>query len=316
MDYSLDLYTYRVSCTVSGRLHIPLRTDSQTSLDNMEQLRSASDPEETEERSSSTFISTTTPTAASRRMAFYTRRLQDLPKVTTSDVQHSIQASPTARGSKREKGFQMYVSSYIDNYEETWLSPEIPNEAIEPARFSVHRADRTKDLSGRSKGGGVCFMISAWCDQRNVHFIESFFSPDIEYLTISCRPRWLLRETSGVTVTTVYIPPQAGTDLALGKLYEAVNRQEAARPEVRPTCLMQRERITLAYKPLPRPPFGKSDHSSILLLPTYRQKLKQAPPTIREVHRWSDQSDSMLQDCFDHVDWEMFREALMSTQTL
>ncbi|KAI4889075.1 hypothetical protein NFI96_016100 [Prochilodus magdalenae] len=41
-----------------------LLKDSQTSLDNTEQLRSASDPEETEERSSSTFISTTTPTAA------------------------------------------------------------------------------------------------------------------------------------------------------------------------------------------------------------------------------------------------------------
>ncbi|KAI4882344.1 hypothetical protein NFI96_008531 [Prochilodus magdalenae] len=32
-----------------------------------------------------------------------------------------------------------------------------------------------------------------------------------------------------------------------------------------------------------------SDHSSILLLPTYRQKLKQALPIIREVHRWTDQ---------------------------
>ncbi|KAI4895596.1 hypothetical protein NFI96_007484 [Prochilodus magdalenae] len=49
----------------SCSLHIPLRTDSQTSLDNMEQLRSAFDPEETEERSSSTLISTT-PTAAYR----------------------------------------------------------------------------------------------------------------------------------------------------------------------------------------------------------------------------------------------------------
>ncbi len=29
-----------------------------------------------------------------------------------------------------------------------------------------------------------------------------------------------------------------------------------------------------AYKSLPRPPFGKSDHSSVLLLPAYRQKLK------------------------------------------
>ncbi|KAI4880523.1 hypothetical protein NFI96_016340, partial [Prochilodus magdalenae] len=175
-----------------------------------------------------------------------------------------------------------------------------------------HRACWVLRAPRRSKGGGVCFRINnAWCDQRNVHFTESFCSPDI-----------------------------ADTDLALGKLYEAGNRQETVRPEaacivvgdfnkatfrkvapkfVQHVSCSTRGSRTLdhcytpfrdAYKPLPRPPFGKSDHSSILLLPTYRQKLKQAPPTIREVHRWSDQSDSMLQDCFDHVDWAMFREAL------
>ncbi|KAI4896553.1 hypothetical protein NFI96_006808 [Prochilodus magdalenae] len=48
-------------------------------------------------------------------MAFYTRCLQDLPKVTINDVQHIVQASSTAPRSKREKGFKMYVSSYIDN---------------------------------------------------------------------------------------------------------------------------------------------------------------------------------------------------------
>ena len=29
------------------------------------------------------------------------------------------------------------------------------------------------------------------------------------------------------------------------------------------------------YKALPRPPFGKSAHNSILLIPAYKQKLKQ-----------------------------------------
>ena len=37
---------------------------------------------------------------------------------------------------------------------ETWLSVEIPNEAIEPA-------DRTKDLSRKSKVAGVCFMYTS-----------------------------------------------------------------------------------------------------------------------------------------------------------
>jgi hypothetical protein len=41
-------------------------------------------------------------------------------------------------------------------------------------------------------------------------------------------------------------------------------------------------------------PFGKSDHASVLLLPTDRQKLK---------------LESMLQDLFDHSDWQMFQVA-------
>ena len=33
-----------------------------------------------------------------------------------------------------------------------------------------------------------------------------------------------------------------------------------------------------AYKALPRTPFGKSDHNSILLIPAYKHKLKQEVP--------------------------------------
>jgi hypothetical protein len=33
-----------------------------------------------------------------------------------------------------------------------------------------------------------------------------------------------------------------------------------------------------AYKALPRPPFAKSEHNSILLIPAYKQKLKQEVP--------------------------------------
>ena len=41
----------------------------------------------------------------------------------------------------------------------------------------------------------------------------------------------------------------------------------------------------------------------ILLIPAYRQKLKQEAPTLRSVQRWS---DSTLQDCYQHVDWDMY----------
>ena len=36
-----------------------------------------------------------------------------------------------------------------------------------------------------------------------------------------------------------------------------------------------------AYKALPRPPFGKSDHNFILLIPAYKQKFKQEAPVTR-----------------------------------
>ncbi len=43
---------------------------------------------------------------------------------------------------------------------ETWMSAVVPDSAIELTGFSVHRSDRTKELTGKSRGGGVCFFIS------------------------------------------------------------------------------------------------------------------------------------------------------------
>jgi hypothetical protein len=59
------------------------------------------------------------------------------------------------------------------------------------------------------------------------------------------------------------------------------------------------------YKALPRPPFGKSDHNSILLIPAYKQKLKQEAPVTQPIKKWSDEADAKLQDCFAITDWNM-----------
>ena len=61
-----------------------------------------------------------------------------------------------------------------------------------------------------------------------------------------------------------------------------------------------------AYKALPRPPFGKSDHNSILLNPANKQKLKQEVPVTRSIRKWSDDADATLQDCFASTYWNMF----------
>ncbi len=109
---------------------------------------------------------------------------------------------------------------------ETWLSVKITDSAIELSRFSVHRVDRMKEFTGKSRGGGVCFFINnSWCDERSIHVsvfcpnckslwikasakwlnvnvnVRSFCSPDLEYLTLLCRPFWLPREFTAVIIT-------------------------------------------------------------------------------------------------------------------
>ena len=48
---------------------------------------------------------------------FYSRCLQDLPRLTVNDIDRLVTTSCAAPNSKREKGFKMYIGSYIDNYE-------------------------------------------------------------------------------------------------------------------------------------------------------------------------------------------------------
>ncbi len=69
---------------------------------------------------------------------------------------------------------------------ETWMSAMVPDSAIELTGFSMHRSDRTKELTGKSRVGGVCFYINnSWCDERNLHSIKSFCSPGISYASVS-----------------------------------------------------------------------------------------------------------------------------------
>ncbi len=103
----------------------------------------------------------------------------------------------------------------------------VPDSAIELTGFSVHRSDRTKELTGKSRGGGVCFFINnSWCDERNLLSIKSFCSPDLEIHMLLCRPFWLPREFTAIIITAVYIPPQANTDQALKEPYGNISEQE------------------------------------------------------------------------------------------
>ncbi len=98
--------------------------------------------------------------------------------------------------------------------------------------FSMYRSDRTKELTGKSRGGGVCFFINnSWCDERNLHSVKAFCSPYLEFHMLLCQPFWLPREITAIIVTAVYIPPQANTDQALKELYGNISEKETMQPD-------------------------------------------------------------------------------------
>ncbi|KAK3548865.1 hypothetical protein QTP70_021277 [Hemibagrus guttatus] len=134
--------------------------------------------------------------------------------------------------------------------------------------------------------------------------VSDVCSPNLELLTIKCHPFYLPQEFSSIVIT-IYIPPQADTDTALWELHEAVNlhqtqhhdavlivagdfnsanlKHAASNFHQHITCPTRGSR-TLdhcytqfkdCYKAQSHPPFGKSDHATIFLMPRYKQRLKQ-----------------------------------------
>ncbi len=72
--------------------------------------------------------------------------------------------------------------------------------------------------------------------------------------------------------------------------------------------------IKRAFKAVPRPHIGSSDHLSVMLIPAYRPMLIRKKTTVQQVRVWPEGAMSALQDCFDHTDWDMFREAATVNQ--
>ncbi len=143
---------------------------------------------------------------------------------------------------------------------ETWMSAMVPDSAIELTGFSVHRSDRTKELTGKSRGGGVYFYINnSWCDERNIHSIKSFCSPDLEFHMLLCRPFWLSREFTVIILMAVYL------FVVTGDFNKANFRTIAPKYFQHITINTRGDRILDhcyspfrdAYKSLPCPPFGQ-----------------------------------------------------------
>ena len=66
------------------------------------------------------------------------------------------------------------------------------------------------------------------------------------------------------------------------------------------------------YKSVTRSSLGESDHAVILLIPTYKQKLKTSKPVSVSVDKWDGASIELLRDCFERTNWCVFRDVWSS----
>ncbi|KAL0150482.1 hypothetical protein M9458_054299 [Cirrhinus mrigala] len=215
------------------------------------------------------------------------------------------------------------------------MNDAIPDGALHLLGYQLFRADRDAESTGKSRGGGTCFYINErWC--TDVTVLKKMCCSDLEALFIDCKPFYSPREFCSFILISVYIPPQANVSLALQKLADQIADMEQKHPDsvliilgdfnkanlsrelpkysqhvtcpTRDSNILDHCYTTIrnAYHSVPRAALGLSDHCLVHLIPSYRQKLKSAKPVVKTVKRWTNETERVLQACFELTDWSVF----------
>ncbi|XP_078796661.1 uncharacterized protein LOC144988994 [Oryzias latipes] len=193
---------------------------------------------------------------------------------------------------------------------------------------------------GKSRSGGLCVYIrDAQC--WNARLVYQQCSPLAEFMIIKCRPFYLSREFSSILLVAAYIPPSSTTNRseALYELHQHISEQQTAHTDAflilagdfnhaNPKSVFPQLHGHInfptkgknilgnvytphsgAYKALPLPHMGASDHTTVMLMPAYRPKVKAVRPAKKVVRVWPEGSTEALQDCFATTDWSIFKQA-------
>lgn len=100
---------------------------------------------------------------------------------------------------------------------------------VQLADRMLHRSNRNSD-SCKNRGGGLCVCVhERQCNNSTVLGTHCF--PDLEYMSVRCRPFFLPRELSVVIITAVHIPPDANVSTALSVLLHTINKHQWAHPD-------------------------------------------------------------------------------------
>ncbi len=109
-------------------------------------------------------------------------------------------------------------------FTETWLSEAIPDNALHLPSYKLFRAYRIAELTGKTRGGGLCFYINeGW--YSDVTTLKMTCSPNLEALFINCKLFNSPREFSSFILMNVYVPPDACVSPAMQQLAEQISER-------------------------------------------------------------------------------------------
>lgn len=181
------------------------------------------------------------------------------------------------------------------------------------------------------------YINKQWCNDWTIK--EKLCTPNIEFMIVGLRPFYLPREFSQLFVMVVYIHPGADVREASQVVANRINRLEAISPDspkfvigdfnqctlenVLPTfdqyvTQPTRNDVTLdrCYGNVPRAyttkacaQLGASDHNNVLLMPSYKQKLKRNKPATKVRQCWTEEAIDELRGCYESTDWNLFFES-------
>ena len=190
-----------------------------------------------------------------------------------------------------------------------------------------------------------CFFINErWWNNHTVKRI--LCTPDIELLSISCRPFYLPREFCTIFAVLVDVPPSTNYTVAAETITKHMNEFVNLSPSAPklllsdvsgcslrtylPTCkhyvtcaTRGKKTINLcycnmknAYKSPSKPPLGTSDHNIIQLLPIYKSVLKTGKLLQKTVTVWNDDGIAKLRGCSGCTIWDTFYDSYSSLSDL
>lgn len=94
----------------------------------------------------------------------------------------------------------------------------------------LHRADRSAELTGKLRGGGLAVYINRLWSQDSVT-VSTYCSKHIELMTVKCRSFYLPHELTAIYIMAVYVPPNANTEEAMAVLYNNISQQQKEQPD-------------------------------------------------------------------------------------